>query len=659
MLNISLYTVYHKQSHIIKNSYIKPIQVGNAISIQNIDYRDNQGINISKKNDSFCELTAQYWAWKNDNSSDYLGLMHYRRFFDFNIAEDRKVNEYGILQEAEFTLDFIEKYHLTEEQIKQQVENYDIILPQEWDVTSANWKNIKDNYINAPFHHKKDLDMTRQVISEKYPQDIVFFDEVMNAKKGYFTNMFILKKTIFNEYSEWLFDILFEVEKRINISVYDTQEKRVFGYLSERLFNVWLLKYKKKHPNIKINYLHRVFINDTKSKKWLAELPQTSKPVTSITIASDNNYVPHLGALIVSILENATSDNFIDFIILDGGISKRNRNLLAKLMNNYSSIQFLDLENEFKNQATHMHFSRATFYRLIIDKLITDREKVLYIDCDTIVLDDINKLFNTDLNGYAIGAVYDYIMHVMCRTNVPSIDFTGSLKAQEYLQNYVDLKDRWDKYFQAGIILFNLEKLRELDLSSVMTKSLLDKRYWFLDQDILNKYFLGNVQYLEPSWNAVNVGDEIYKDLPAIQQQEFQNALNNPKIIHYAGYEAKPWNNFYANLGEYYFYYLRKTFWYEQVITSIPNLPNREIHHNYHNHIIQEASPHRGCSIYNTISKPFIKIRRALRSGNNYRKGFFRLARKEQSIRKAYRLISDTYKKYGVRAAKNILKEHL
>ena len=86
MTNISLYTVYHKNSHIIKNSYIKPIQVGDGASIENIDYRDNQGINIAEKNNSYCELTAQYWAWKNDKNSDYIGIMHYRRFFDFNVS---------------------------------------------------------------------------------------------------------------------------------------------------------------------------------------------------------------------------------------------------------------------------------------------------------------------------------------------------------------------------------------------------------------------------------------------------------------------------------------------------------------------------------------------------------------------------------------------
>lgn len=652
MINISIYSVYHKASHIIENAYIKPIQVGNGQAIPGIQYRDNQGINIAEKNNSYCELTAQYWAWKNDLESDYLGIMHYRRFFDFNIEENRLANQYGILEEPEFTLNFIEKYNLTEEQIKDLVSNYDIIVPETWDVTKAGWKNIRDNYINAPHQHKKDLDITRKVISEKYPQDIKYFDKVMKSKVGYFTNMFILKRDIFEQYSQWLFDILSEVENRINISVYDVQEQRVFGYLSERLFNVWIQKYINNNPNTRIKHLRRVFVNDTNNKNWVSQFPQTSKPIVSIVSPSDNNYVPHLGTLIVSILDNANPENFIDFIILDGGISNSNKQLLRKLMNKNSAIQFLDLSGEFNEQSVHMHFAKATFFRVVIERLIIDRDKVLYLDSDMVVLDDVGKLFNTDLNGAVIGAVYDYIMHAMCNLNIPAIDFTNGLTAKEYLQDYLGLKDKWDKYFQAGVILFDLKKLRELNLSSVMIKALTDKRYWFLDQDVLNKYFLSDVKYLEPNWNTVNSEDSVLKGLNEIQKKEFESMLENPRIIHYAGYDTKPWNNFNAKLGEYYFYYLRKTYWYEQVMVKIPNYPPNASNLP----VIQHTNTHHEHGIFYKIFKPFIKFRRALSSGNRYRKKFFKLAKREGGIGKAYQVLRRTYRNSGKRAAKQILR---
>lgn len=570
MKNISIYSVYHKVSHLIENIYIKPIQVGNGESIDGIHYRDNTGNNIAEKNGTYCELTAQYWAWKNDKDSDYLGIMHYRRFFDFNQKEKRELNMWGIIEEDEFNLDFLKKYGITEQEIEEQVNGYDLVLPLEWDVSQAGWKSIKHNYINSAYHHERDLDMTRLVIKELYPEYLSFFDKVMNSSTGYFTNMFILKRELFEKYSEWLFTILEELERRVDISSYDTQERRVFGYLSERLFNVWLVKLFSDKQDIKVNFLRRVFVLDTRPKHWIAAKPITTKDIVSVVIASDNNYAAHLGALIASITHNFSKDRFLDLIILDGGISELNKAMLSRLMNHNSSIQFLELSSEFSNQSTHMHFSKATFYRLILDKLIVDREKVLYIDCDTIVLDDVSKLFDTDLGDNAIGAVFDYIMHHFCQVGVRSIDFTGGLKSKDYLQKYVGLRD-WDQYFQAGVILFNLSKVRKMDLSDVMIKSLLDKRYWFLDQDILNKYFLGKVTYLDPSWNVVNCGHEIYEGLQEKQIKELQEAEKNPKLVHYAGYETKPWNNRNAKFGEYYFYYLRRTYWYENVMFTFQN----------------------------------------------------------------------------------------
>lgn len=570
--NISLYTVYHKDSHIISNKYIKPIQVGYGNNIDGVNLRDNSGDNISSKNDSFCELTAQYWAWKNDITSDYIGLMHYRRFFDFNMSEGRQENEYGLLEVDDFSMDFCRDYGLNESDIAEQVLPYDMILPNPWDLTQVGWKSVKHNYVTSVFHHERDLRKTREILSELYPEYLSSFDTVMKEKMMITTNMFIMKKELFDKYSEWLFNILFHLESRIDISSYDVQEKRVFGYLSERLINVWIDYYIRNNKNLKINYLRRVFVRNTSKKNWMTKRPNTDKEIVSVVIASDNNYVPHLGALIVSIISNLNKNYFLDLIILDGGISEYNKFLLKKLViSKGSNIQFLDLESEFRNQTVHMHFSKATFYRLILDRLILDRERVLYIDCDTIVIEDISKLFFTDLKGKAIGAVFDYIMHHFCQAGIPSISDIGSIKSKEYLKNYVGLKNNWDKYFQAGVILFDLNKLRKLDLSDVMIKSLLDKKYWFLDQDILNKYFCNDVFYLPPNWNVVNCGDEIFNGLDSEQINTIKSVRRNPYIIHYAGYDTKPWNNPECQFNEYYFYYLRNTFWYEQVLFKFKN----------------------------------------------------------------------------------------
>lgn len=103
-------------------------------------------------------------------------------------------------------------------------------------------KSIKENY--AEKHHIEDLMKCREIIAQKYPQYLKEFDEVLDEHSYYAFNMFISSNQLFQKYAEWLFDILFEVEKETDISSYDAYNKRIYGFLSERLFNVWI-----KHHN--------------------------------------------------------------------------------------------------------------------------------------------------------------------------------------------------------------------------------------------------------------------------------------------------------------------------------------------------------------------------------------------------------------------------
>ena len=214
-----------------------------------------------------------------------------------------------------------------------------------------------------------------------------------------------------------------------------------------------------------------------------------------------------------------------------------------------------------------MHFSRATFYRLTLDKILASREKVIYIDCDTVVLGDLGELWALDMGGKPIAAVHDYIMESFCQARTLSADFTGSLQARAYLEDYLGIApESCDQYFQAGVLVMNLRLIRQMGITEKMVASLQRRKYWFLDQDVLNKYFCGLHARLPAQWNVINMIDDISSNLQAPRVQELKEARTNAKLIHYAGYEAKPWVNPSAPLGHYYFYYLRRTFWYEDVM---------------------------------------------------------------------------------------------
>lgn len=248
-MKISLLVAHHKKGPFLSSKYITPIQVGSALNEEIGFITDATGINISQKNKNYCELTAQYWAWKNHlQNYDYFGFMHYRRYFMFKQNWRFKKN---IIDD--FDTETINEFGLNDLSISNAITNYDIILPPVWPVHPPKMrKQIMSIYdLYAHEHIKTDMDTALQVIKEIYPEYTKALEKVMNSKNAYYLNMFIMNKKYFDEYMHWIFSILFEVEKRITISS-DPYQARVFGFLSERLINVFInFVIERDNPKIK------------------------------------------------------------------------------------------------------------------------------------------------------------------------------------------------------------------------------------------------------------------------------------------------------------------------------------------------------------------------------------------------------------------------
>ena len=220
---ISVYVVSHKPVDLtaleLPQCY-KRIRVGNYEHLDNTELRDDCGIDtIAQKNLSYCELTALYWMWKNDQGSDYIGLCHYRRFF------------------TSFLISFSARGILDESRAEKLLRKYDVILP----VKSYTWKSTAVGYLNSGFQN--DLNTTAEAIEQLYPEySEYWYSEVIDSPCTYLYNMFIMPRILLNEYCAWLFDILFYVETHTDIGAYDDVHRRIYGYLAERLLSVWVKK---------------------------------------------------------------------------------------------------------------------------------------------------------------------------------------------------------------------------------------------------------------------------------------------------------------------------------------------------------------------------------------------------------------------------------
>ena len=234
MKDIKIYVATHKKAKLPDLEEYIPLQVGAALHDDLGYLRDDKGDNISKKNPFYCELTGLYYIWKNEKA-DIVGLTHYRRYFFKSIRNTKLDN-------------VIDKKY-----IENILKDYDIILPKkDYFITT-----IIEQY--KKIHKTDDLEKCGEIIKEKYNDYYDSYQRIMKRKGIYCYNMFIMKKKQFDEYMKWLFGIFEELEKKIDISNYDDYNKRIYGFLSERLLNVWLDK-----NNLKIKEIPVYNVEDKK-----------------------------------------------------------------------------------------------------------------------------------------------------------------------------------------------------------------------------------------------------------------------------------------------------------------------------------------------------------------------------------------------------------
>ncbi|MFT9424781.1 MAG: DUF4422 domain-containing protein [Acetobacter syzygii] len=571
---IKIYVNYFSNNKIISNSVLEPIQVGKALSPVALDMiADDTGENISKKNPSYCEMTGVYWAWKNDRQSEYIGFMHYRRFLDFSSSAQKRDTTLGGTGIGRLDDDFLNNCGLTRQNMAQVLAQCEGVIPEPFNVKGIGYKTLEDQYRGTKGHHIKDFMAAKSVIHDLYPDDVVFFEKMASGSLLYPCNIFVFKRDLFLEYCAWVFPILEEVEKRIDTSGYNQQEKRVIGYLSERLFTAFILKIRATHPHTRFKERPMVFIQDTAAIPSGPKPPRTDLSVISIVASSDQAYLPHLATLIYSIFDSAQQTTFVDFIVLDGGISEIDKTILKKIPASYGGrgrITFVDMSKNFLDIKVHSYFTRSTFYRLVLPDILKDYQRVLFLDTDMVVISDLTELFATDTQGKAIAAVRDLAMASFVGEKAPSIIEANRVPAQHYISDYLGMGDAYKDYFQAGTILFNLDLMRERHYASKMMRDITQKKYWFLDQDVLNKNLKGDVHFLDHQWNFLFIHKNNMPYLGASDKALYEDSLKAPKILHFAG-ALKPWINDEHPLGFYYWVFARKTHRYETVLKQYVN----------------------------------------------------------------------------------------
>ncbi|AGH40654.1 DUF4422 domain-containing protein [Bifidobacterium thermophilum] len=568
---IRIFVTTHKEVDKPQSDILQPVQVGPKSTRFPWAFQDDEGENIADKNPMYCELTTQYWAWKNVDA-DYYGFCHYRRYFDFSGVE-HKENAYGEIMDDYIDAASIKRYGLDDESIKKAIAGADVVTTRWGDLCEIieGYGSPIKIYQHAPKLHLRDLRHMYDILCEMHPDYKTDADAFLHGHRSCFCNMFIMRKDIFQDYCAWLFSILQKFEETTDMSLYSKEALRTPGHLSERLLNIYLIHHKRIGSGWKVKELQCVHFTHPEPRRPLERLSDEIDPTTVVPVvfAADNNYVPQLTTTIYSAMTNANPDRYYDVTVLQKDIAWENQErmrqfLLGKFKN--MNLRFADVSREISGYdltTSNAHISIETYYRFLIQKALPFYDKVLYLDSDIVINGDIAQLYDTELGDNLLAAVHD-------------IDYQGNLnmndgKRLKYTNKKLHMKHPF-QYFQAGVLVLNTKEMRKAYSIKQWLDYASDPDFIYNDQDVLNAHCEGRVVFLDWSWNVVhdcaNRVANVFSFAPNDSYDAYIASRKDPKIIHYAGFE-KPWVKPDCDFAPVYWSYARQTPFYEQLIGKI------------------------------------------------------------------------------------------
>ncbi|ELL7168382.1 DUF4422 domain-containing protein [Campylobacter jejuni] len=573
--SIKILVGYHKPAELLKDDILTPIHLGRALATEaskdgemsKEDFQwmcenmigDDTGDNISHLNRYLNELTGIYWAWKNYDklgNPDYIGYAHYRRYFIF---------KEGIQLAPKIWGKYASTYPFIDENFKDIINPrycnnlslYDAIIPELFYFKNLGFKNLEESYLSY-MNTNRSLILLKDILIKnvKYNR---YVEYLLEKSYYYPCNMFVMKRELFFEYCDFIFNVSFQIYKELkdelDAKIYSYHHQRELAWVTEFATGIFIerLSDNKSCKELPIAFLENTNIAPILKPKGQGQI--------NICFSCDDNYSPYLLVAIYSIIQNSSTNNCYSIYILENNISFENKNKILSLKCHNVDIIFINIKNILSQIDKELlykrdHFTIEAWFRIFIPRIFKNFDKILYLDCDLLILNDIAKLYNMQMQK-PLAASIDIVMKILN---------TNPAFCKNYLENTLKLK-KPDGYFQSGVLLFDISKCLEFDMEKKCLSILQNKIFKYVDQDVLNIVFEDNVEYIDSSWNVEwDISDHfLQQDLSVKWLKIYKNNTNNPKIIHYCG-SQKPWAYPDKKSSYIWWQYARKTNVYEEII---------------------------------------------------------------------------------------------
>lgn len=564
MSTIQIMIACHKPSMLPDNPLYLPVQVGAALKSERLAgmQPDDEGENISRKNPQYCELTAQYWGWKN-LQADYVGLCHYRRLFYFGDQTFKLDLRNQIVGEV-MTPYTLQKYGLNDEAaMRRIIEDADVIVGNDENVAVlATPYGPQPTAMRHWAAHNRALIMTDHlnemlsILKEKYPEKYPAAMRRLNSKTFVGYNCFVMKREIFEEMCEFEFSILEELEQRVDLRHCHTQICRIYGFMAEILFNIFVDELQHR-LGLRIRQVPLIYFNDTEKPQNLTAR-NDSEPIAFI-LDTPHGYL-FMPAL-VSFLKHMNPMRRYDITLLHENIRKGYIDKIRALCASYPNVtlRFVNTEVEILGEMKEKT-SRLVRYEPFLPWIFSGDDHLTVFSWYLLFQPGFDALFDLPQSKPVL-ACRDVLSQGKINDIYPDYD--------QFVVEELKLKNKYD-YFDASVMKLDLAALRAMNPKAVYDQ-ICSTDVRLSRWDALNMVWQSQVEFMDLKFN-VQLPSNDYKlyampFAPMTLYQAWQRAQKEGCILQFA--PDDPWYPIGSVLDDLYWQYARESGVYETLLAHM------------------------------------------------------------------------------------------
>ncbi len=539
---------------------------------------DDTGDNISEKKYQYSELSVQYWSWKNVKA-DYYGLCHYRRYLSF-ATSDTNINSSELNQFNQIVCDSLNPKSaknfglLDKEHMENLISQYDLIVNDCCDIRKINtpegrksnlfehWKTGED--VLFP---KKTIENLLSLVQTYYSEYYQDFLEYLHGWKHRGFNCFVMKKSIFDQFCSFEFDVLSKLEQSVDIEYCSETMSRTVAYMGEIIYGAFvyhLIKQKK----YRVKELKLILFKDI--NRQICIQPMFNEKNVPIVIESSKYEIPYTAVLLESILAKTSKAYNYDIIILHEDIPEEYEHRLCSIDSDYNNISIRFFKTQSLKQQIEYTAKKAVspfYYKLLSPWALTKYNKIIWLSNNLVVNTDLAELYRVDLSQNSIGAVKD--IYYQAQLNFP---ISGLLK---YSKNILKLKYPYN-YTNKSVLIINLERIRK-QYKQTNIVEICTADFKNFDADAVNIIFEGDIRFLDLRWNYYTGEQNMIKHIlswaPRTTVEKFRkidlcDLSNSPFIIQYISYPLS-WDCESLKYMELWWQYASRTDFYYLLLTRM------------------------------------------------------------------------------------------